>query len=230
MSLEHIKTPLGFALPTAIQKRAEAEILKTGRAWPCTVAKVISSGIVVVNFEVDATPFTLPEITVPLGYPEYIRYPIQDGDKGWVQAADARLGGITGLGTGTPDLSQPGNLSALVFYWLGNTAWSATDDPQALVLYGPNGAIIRDKDSHSVLKLTPTKTDLTTPKVVETVAGDHTETTDTYNLTATTSITLTVGGHSIVINSSGVTIDGKAFLTHMHTLVQTGTSNSGPVT
>jgi len=42
-------------------------------------------------------------------------------------------------------------------------------------------------------------------------------------------ISLMVGGMGISITSAGTTIDGKLFLTHVHTLVQTGGSDSGPV-
>lgn len=44
-----------------------------------------------------------------------------------------------------------------------------------------------------------------------------------------TTISLTVGGHSVVINSSGVTIDGKVFLAHTHSGVQTGSGDTGGV-
>lgn len=48
---------------------------------------------------------------------------------------------------------------------------------------------------------------------------------------APTGITLAFGGHSIVIDSSGVTIDGKAFLTHEHLPgTYTAPSGGGPVT
>lgn len=43
-------------------------------------------------------------------------------------------------------------------------------------------------------------------------------------------INLTVGGMGITITASGTTIDGKLFLPHTHTGVQSGGSNSGPVT
>lgn len=49
------------------------------------------------------------------------------------------------------------------------------------------------------------------------------------NITAPDAITLTVGAHALIINTSGITIDGKPFLTHTHTGVQTGTGVSGPV-
>lgn len=119
----------------AFAKGVASDVLQgVGKSYPCTVTKVVKPGIVTVNFEVNSSPFTIPQATVPVGYPEYIRYPIQVGDKGFCVSADVRLGGITGLGSGVPDLTRPGNLSALVFFWLGNTNWFATD-PQALTQY-----------------------------------------------------------------------------------------------
>lgn len=44
-----------------------------------------------------------------------------------------------------------------------------------------------------------------------------------------TSLTLSFGAKTIVINSSGVTIEGKLFLTHTHSGVTTGGGTSGPV-
>src|SRR6202043_2402266 len=51
------------------------------------------------------------------------------------------------------DLSLPGNLSALVFIPVGNTGFSDTDDPNAYVLYGPDGVILRDSQSRIKLRL-----------------------------------------------------------------------------
>jgi hypothetical protein len=86
-----------------------------------------------------------------------------------------------------------------MFMPLGNTDFHPTD-PNTLVLYGYTAAQLRDS-----------------------VAGNA-----TISLTAT-AITLACGGHSIVINSTGVVIDGKVFLTHQHTDVQGGSGDSGPV-
>ena len=99
-------------------------------------------------------PYTLPNVTVPLFGPEYVRYPIQPGCKGVVFPADAYLGGVSGLGGGVADLALRGNLSTLVFFPIGNTSWSASDDANALVLYGPDGVIIRDMNKKTVFTLT----------------------------------------------------------------------------
>ena len=131
---DFVKKPLGNSLNTLAVQRANEAVSASGKALPCTVAKVVGPGIVTVNFEVNASPYTLPQVTVPVGMPPYITYPIQVGDKGVVFPADAKLGGLTGLGAGTPDLTQPGNLSALTFFWLGTTG-QTTADPTSLILY-----------------------------------------------------------------------------------------------
>lgn len=193
-----LKTPLGSSLNTlAIQRAAEA-IRGTGRAWPASVVTV-AGAIVTVKFEFgQSVPSNIPQVTIPLFGPEYIRYPIQPGDKGMVLPADAYLGGMSGLGGGAADLTQQANLSNLVFLPIGNTVWGDTD-PQAVTIYGPNGVVARDTDGKSSITLTPD------------------------------GITLKSHGHQIVIDASGVTIDGRVFLLHEHTGVTSGIGNTGTV-
>ena len=71
--------------------------------------------------------------------------PTQIGDLGWTVPADAYLGGVSGLGGGTADLSAPGNLEALVFVPVSNKT-SPPIDQNAAQIQGPNGAIIRTLD------------------------------------------------------------------------------------
>ncbi len=42
-------------------------------------------------------------------------------------------------------------------------------------------------------------------------------------------ITLSAGGHTLVVGNDGVVIDGKVFASHEHSGVQSGGSNTGPV-
>lgn len=136
------KNWFGRNLNRFAEGKALDAIALTGKSLPASVVTVFGS-IVEVKFEVDAAPFTLPQVTIPLAGPEWIRYPTAVGDKGFVIPSDARLGAMSGLGSGTPKLTLPANLSALVFVPFGNKNWSATDDPNAVVIYGPNGAILR---------------------------------------------------------------------------------------
>jgi hypothetical protein len=62
---------------------------------------------------------------------------------------------MSGLGGGIADLTPRPNLSNLAFVPLGNTAWSPTEDPNSVVVYGPNGVITRDTGKISTVTLTP---------------------------------------------------------------------------
>jgi hypothetical protein len=151
------KTPIARTLNQFAERKALGAISLFGKALPASVVAVVSSGVVTVKFEIAKTPnspYTLPNVTVPLFGPEYIRYPIQAGCMGVVFPSDAYLGGVSGLGGGVADLSQRANLSSLVFFPIGNKAWTATDDPNSLVLYGPDGVIIRDQNSKTKITVT----------------------------------------------------------------------------
>lgn len=147
-----LKTPLTKSLPRMADRKALEAINRTGRALPCSVTKVVGA-IVTVKFEVQSG-FTLSPVTMPLFGPEYIRYPIQKGDKGFTVPADVYLGGMSGLGGGTADMSQRGNLSTLVFFPIGSKNWTNVD-PNAVTIYGPNGVVFRDTNSKSSVILLP---------------------------------------------------------------------------
>lgn len=149
-----VKTPLAKSLPAVARAGAQDATHLLGKGLPCSVTEVVSSGIVKVKLEVTADPWTLPELTVPVRAFEYIRYPVQVGDKGVLTASDARLGGLTGLGAGAPLLTdKPANLSALSFSPLGSTEWADPIDPDATEIYGvgSSGAILRDGDSTNIV-------------------------------------------------------------------------------
>lgn len=148
------KTPIVHSLNDMARKRALDQIQLTGKNLPASVVSVAGS-IVTVKFEIASGVFTLPKVTIPLFGPEYIRYPMQAGDKGVVLAMDARIGAMSGLGGGMATLDQPANLSALVFLPIANTEWASVD-PQSVVVRGPNGVVLMDEASGSVFTLTPT--------------------------------------------------------------------------
>jgi hypothetical protein len=166
---------------TAIN-RAQQAIENLGRALPCRVVKVTGS-IVTVAFEVNAAPFTLPNITIPKAESPWIRMPTQVGDKGVTMPADAYLGGVSGLGGGVATLTRPGNLSALVFVPSSNST-SGPDDQNAAQVCGPNGAIIRTTTG-------------TTSSIVTNDEGT----------------TITFGTTTLVINAAGITMtaNGQTF-------------------
>jgi len=211
--------------------RAKQAINTLGRALPCRVVAV-SGAIVTVAFEVNAAPWTLPNITIPKAESPWVRMPTQVGDKGYTVPSDVYLGGNSGLGGGTATMAPVGNLSALVFVPVSNNA-SPPVDQNAAQVQGPNGAIIQTTQGN-------------TSKIVT----DQNGTTITYGSNTitinNTEIVLSAGGSSITINASGiafsgpvtgtstavftgdVTGSGTSLHTHVHSGVQSGTSNSGP--
>jgi hypothetical protein len=179
----------------AIQ-RARETIHQTGRALPCKVVAVKGS-IVTVSFEVKSSVWTLPQITIPKAEDPWVRSPTQVNDFGWTVPADCYLGGVSGLGGGTADLSERANLTGLVFVPISNANSPPIDQGKAQI-QGPNGSIIGSQDRTCEI-----------------------------NIDKTSGITMAFGGHSIVINGSGVTIDGILWDTHEHKDAQPGLGNTG---
>lgn len=148
------KTALGRTLNQFAGRAVQGAMEQLGRQLPAQVVSR-SGAIVTVKFLV-TSPYTLPNVTVPLIGSEYVRLPIQAGCLGWVMTADAYLGGVSGLGGGTAGLSPRGNLSMLVFSPIGNKSWTASGDDNAVVIYGPDGVILRDSASKVKLQIKPT--------------------------------------------------------------------------
>ena len=113
--------------------------------------------------------------------------------------SDVYLGGVSGLGGGTATFTPTGNLNALVFVPTSNSGWVDPGAPGQRVVQGPTGVLLQDLAGTA-------KVDITDGQ-----------------------ITFSAGGHQIVISAAGVVIDGKVFSMHMHSGVQSGGSNTGPV-
>ena len=154
MSSNAQKTPIARSLESFAERKVLGALEMLGQQLPASVVSVNGS-IVNVKFELTNVPYTLPQTTMPLIGSEYLRLPIQPGCMGFVVSADAYLGGVSGLGGGTADLSKRANLSTLVFVPIGNSGWSAPEDPNAAILYGPNGVILRDLMSKCKFVLIP---------------------------------------------------------------------------
>jgi phage baseplate assembly protein gpV len=207
------KLPLSRSLNRLAQGVVNDAFQKSGQALPCRVVRVVSSNVVTVAFQVNSK-FTLPQVTIPMAGAEWIRYPIQPGNGGVVFPADARLAGISNIGGGTADLSQPANLTALVFLPFADAKWSAVD-LQAVTIYGPNGVVLRDTGNASNITLTPSGIAITTPEITANVP------TTTINGNVTVNGTITASGE---VTGNGITLSS-----HMHGGVQSGGSNtSGP--
>lgn len=213
------------------QRKALDAIQLLGKALPASVTAV-SGSIVTVKFEVQSR-FTLPKVTIPALMWQYLRIPIQVGDTGVVVPADADLGGIDGLGHGTADLTMPGNLSALVFVPVASKAWTAPDDPNAVVIYGPDGVILRDTNSK-------TKVTLTAGGIVVTLqAGDRVAITGDLAVTGSIFLGGTIqalagGTYGGAIQTSGNVIAGVGGADQVglqtHTHPQSGGGTTSPPT
>ncbi|EBQ5331023.1 phage baseplate protein [Salmonella enterica] len=124
-----------------------------GRELPCHVVAV-NGQIVTVQFDMLPEGINFPEITIPVATFPYIRYPIQPGDMGVTIAADVSLRDVSGLGTGMATLSYSMSLTPLFFVPLANKDWSK-EDPRKIVLYGPDGAILKTEDGSSQVTVAP---------------------------------------------------------------------------
>lgn len=150
---DHLKTPLNRNLNDWATKRIQDAIQTNGGAIPCSVVTPMGP-TVLVNFDVNGAPFVLPNVEVSVSMFQYARPPIQAGDMGEVIWSAVPNGAVTGLGSGTPGLlARGGNLSSLIFVPVGNKGWSASDDPNAYVIYGPTGVILRTSSSSQKLTL-----------------------------------------------------------------------------
>ena len=169
----------------AEEKIAEALQL-VGKVLPATIVRQ-SGKMVTVSFSLTNIPFTLPQVTIPLFGPQYVRYPMQPGDRGIVIPADTYIGGMSGLGGGVADLTQPANLSALVYLPISHTEWQDVDG-QVVTVYGPEGVTLRDSGSNTTFLLKPESIAISTPD----------------------SFTVTVGGTVFSLTGSKWSLSGDA--------------------
>lgn len=154
--------------------RALQIVQETGRALPCKV-KAVNGSLVTVDFECtftvtqdgQASPITLPEVTLPIAMSQWLRVPVQIGDVGITQPADTFLGGISGQGSGVADLQTDyGNLSTLVFVPIAATSFPTSPDANKAWINGPNGALLSSADQSVSVSC-----DKTTGKITLTAGG-----------------------------------------------------------
>lgn len=199
------KTPFANTMQRWQNAQAEIGASLQGRFWPCSVAKV-ADNIVTVNIEVQSTVFTFPPVECPVAESEWVRLPIQVGDKGYLVPGDVYLGGMSGLGGGTADLALRGNLTCSVFVPLSNSEWQM-DDAGAVLINGPNGVILRDKGRAVVVTISPNG-------IVINTSGNP--------------IDLNTGGGNVTVTGSGDIIAGSVSLLHHTHIDGGGEGNSGP--
>ncbi|MDS1913342.1 phage baseplate protein [Enterobacter asburiae] len=149
------KYPFLKAFNNAIQAGAEDRDMASGRSLPCHVVAV-DGQIVTVQFDLLPDGVQYPEVTIPVATFEYIRYPIQTGDRGVTVAADVSLRGVSGLGTGIASRALSFSLVPLFFVPLSNAGWTK-EDANKIVLYGPDGGILKTADGASSITVEPGK-------------------------------------------------------------------------
>lgn len=236
------KTPLAVGLNNFTQKKIEDYQQTLGQILPCHVVAV-DGAIVTVAFDVLAGNLTIPQVTCPIAEPEYIRIPVQVGDKGVCMSADTRLGGVTGLGQGLAPLSTAGNLGGLFFVPLGNKNWFSVNG-QYLFMYGPDGVEITTSNVDCYLKLSSNGIHINLNG--GNLYIENGNNTMTGNLTvqgritgqggfyisggtgATMQITGDIQQTGNFSNTGNLTNNGKNVgSTHVHSGVRSGTDNSG---
>lgn len=149
------KFPFLKALNNTIHTANEDRAAIEGRSLPCHVVAV-KGQIVTVQFDMLPDGVNYPQVTIPVATFPYIRYPIQNGDRGVTVAAEVSLRGISGLGTGMADRAFTMSLTPLFFVPLANAGWSE-EDANKIVLYGPDGAILKTADGASSITVEPGK-------------------------------------------------------------------------
>lgn len=170
------KTPFSRTINKFAEQKVLDAIQTLGQALPCHVVAV-SGSIVTVKFDIvsvnPSQQLTLPDVTCPMFGPEYVRYPTQINDKGVVMSADYYIGGVSDLGVGNASLVIQANLSALIWFPIASKKWSETDNPDAVVIYGPDGAVIRTVDKNTTLTIKKDGVLLNTDKAVAVTAQEQ---------------------------------------------------------
>ncbi|WP_175952882.1 hypothetical protein [Burkholderia sp. BCC0405] len=189
--------------------RAQQAIQNTGRALPCHVVAV-NGAIVTVAFDVNASPQTLPNVTIPKAESPWVRMPTQVGDKGITMPGDVYLGGISGLGGGTANMTRTGNLTALVFVPVSNSN-SAPINQNMAQIQGPSGVILQTADGNVALTLNESGI---TIKI-----GSETFTWGASGV-----------NFPVPITTPDVIVPNGSVNGHYHGGVQTGTGNTGGMT
>lgn len=213
------KTPIQQTLNAFADKKINNAAQLLGKSVPASVLSTDPTNtIVTVKLELQETPFTFPQITCPVYGPQWLRWPIQTGDLGVCFASDYYLGGMSGLGGGVASLTQMMNLGTLVWFPIGNASFSATDNKQAAVLYGPDGSVIRTQDSSVKMVLDKEGVKFFIGSQVALVI-------DSGGVRAFSPD----GSASVVVENGGTKIDNINFLPHVHSGVQTGSNDTGGV-
>ena len=236
------KTPFAESIQRFAEAKWNSLIELEGKALPASITKVGANGtIVTVKLEV-TTKYTIPVLTIPIAGSQYIRLPVQVGDKGVVFPCDTSIGNVTGLGPTTVDLTKSANLSSLVFFPVGNSSFANAMNANRIELYGPDGAIIHSANKQFIVQVTQSEIDIQkadgTVSIKIDAAGVHgTGLLDwNGNFQLNGSILGSSGGayagtfHTTgaIVADGGVSSGSIALTTHLHTSGSPGSNTSGP--
>lgn len=184
------KYPLLQALSEMVNNLIEDRLDIKGKQLPCYITDV-DNQFVTVHFDMLPDGIVYPEIKIPIMGWEYIRIPVQKGDKGVTLAADVSLRNISKQG-GVANRSILPSLTPLFFVPIANNQWSK-EDGKKVVIVGPEGAIIKTKDISNIITVDTGKIEIKSgSNAVITVNSDQ--------------ININKSGSNIVVSDSSVDI------------------------
>jgi hypothetical protein len=194
-------TPFGRSMNRFAREKALSQIAQTGRSLPCQVVKVMGS-IVQVSFQVQAVPGQAA-VTI-----DNVTIPIIGSEYIRLPIQPGCKGMTVAADAYLGGMSGQGGGVATLTRPANLTALAFVPlgnvgffsvNGQVLTMYGPGGVTLMDQNQTTEFNLTPGK------------------------------ISMSAGGHSVVISSAGVVIDGKTFLTHEHSNGNMGANTGGVV-
>lgn len=147
------KTPLQTTLGRWWDEKSGTAVQLQGKAVPASVVSIRKNNtIVTVKFEIQSDVITFPQVECSVFGPQWVRYPLRPGTKGYVLPADYYMGEMSGLGDGRAQLEQQANLSNGVFFPVGNAAFSDAD-PDKIEVIGPKGVLLKAGENEASLDL-----------------------------------------------------------------------------
>lgn len=206
--------PIGQMLSSAIDSRITGALQAQGWCVPCTVKGVDDTdGFVTVQIDVQNFQMNPFEVVLPVIGWQYIRFPIQKGDRGITTLCDVSLTNAIGESNVAPSIKPAGNITdVLAFQPIMNLKYVTSPNKNAVVIYGPEGAIITCYDF------------------------EHKQWGSTKITLDATAVTIAYGTSASVVVKDGevditgtLKINGHEYLQHKHSGVQTGSGTSGAV-
>jgi hypothetical protein len=244
MSDNSQKLSQGAALNTLASGRAFSQIAGIGQALPVALSKV-AGGIVTSNFQMVPMQggFTLPPVEMPALMSQYLRLPLQPGEKGITMGADTSIDNVSGLGRNTPQsYTRPANLGPSVFVPVANKDWEATK-PNYVTMYGVKPADDNAQDkTHGTAIYDQVPSKAKASVMVETDADSKSSATvkvegcivkvtkDGVEITIPDGKELKVLGNNVKVTlpaTGDVTVGTISLKSHVHTGTQPGSGNTG---